>query len=166
MGSYNMKNVTEIFDQYRECARHVRNVYFSTIQSKDWDTVENFEAVAKSLFERMVICRFRIGFFQLEPCEYTRDFFRIVPKTAHGTPVAIAREKNRTGAWDHSINTLTPTDCEIAFIKYFDWDDHSVIDFRYYWGEILNSQKYPEIVGHALLIETQYDDVYCVDSVA
>jgi hypothetical protein len=161
-----MRKVTEVFDRYRECARHVRNTYFSTIQSKDWDTVENFEAVAQSLFERIVIYQFRIGFFQCEPREYTRDFFRIVPTVADGIPVMISREKDRTGAWDHPIKTLTPTDCEIAFIKYFDWDDHGTIDFRYYWGEVLSSQKYPEIVGHALLIETQYADSYCVDSVA
>ena len=74
----------------------------------------------------------------------------------------IARERKSTGYWDHPVTTLTPSDAEISFNGYFDWDQHALIDFRYYRGEILQSGKYPEIVGHELFIETQYADVFYI----
>ena len=74
----------------------------------------------------------------------------------------ISRERKNAGSWDHPITRLAPGDVEIAFTDYFDWDAHGVIDFRYYRGEILQSDKYPEIVGHELFIETQYADVFYI----
>ena len=42
-----MKDVTPIFETYRECARHLRNTYFSTRDNEDWDIIEDFEEVAE-----------------------------------------------------------------------------------------------------------------------
>lgn len=50
-------DVTHFFETYREFAGHLRNTYFSTRESKDWDTVEDFDAVAKVLFQRMVLSK-------------------------------------------------------------------------------------------------------------
>ena len=36
-----MHKVTNIFERYRECARHLRNTNFSTMESKLWDDIES-----------------------------------------------------------------------------------------------------------------------------
>ena len=158
-----MRKVTDIFERYRECARHLRNTYFSTIESKDWETIKDFEAVDDVLFERMV-------FSKLEDVRSPRlskarmsELLRLIPSSQHGVPVMISRDKGQTsGAWDNPIDRLTPEDAEIAFTGYFDWDSHALIDLRYYRGQILSSKKYPAIVGHALFIETQYAEVHYI----
>jgi hypothetical protein len=50
-----MEDVTSIFETYRECARHLRNTYFSTRDNEDWEVIEDFEEVARVLFERLVL---------------------------------------------------------------------------------------------------------------
>ena|SRR5437762_3010122 len=157
-----MRNVTSIFERYRECARHLRNTYFSAMESKDWEVIEDFDAVDRVLFERMVLYRLEDVWSARLSEPRMREFLRLVPSSAHGVPVMISRERESTGSWDHPITMLAPGDAEIAFTDYFDWDDHALIDFRYYRGEVLQSQKHPDIVGHALFIETQYADVFYI----
>ena len=158
-----MKDVTPIFETYRECARHLRNTYFSTRDTEDWDVIEDFEAVASVLFERLVL-----GLLGEEKCcggnlqthleNIVRDNkLKIIPVTDR-MPVMISRERN-SGYWDHPINCLKEGEAEISFKDYFDWDQCGLIDFRYYLGTIISSSKYPDIVGHEVLIETIYGKV-------
>lgn len=157
-----MRNVTSIFERYRECARHLRNTYFCTMDSKDWDVIEDFDAVTHVLFERLVLLRLEDAWSE-RLCEARmREFLRLIPRSAHGVPVMISRERPNRGSWDHPITRLAPGDAEIAFAAHFDWDEHALIDFRYYRGEILQSSKHPDIVGHELLIETQYADIFYI----
>jgi len=157
-----MRNVTEVFERYRECARHLRNTYFSTIQSKDWECIEDFDAVDEVLFERMVLQRLEDAWSPRLTKARMKEFLRLVPSSESGVPVMISCEKEQSGVWDHPLTRLAPGDAEIAFTSYFDWDQHALIDLRYYKGQILASQKHPAIVGHALFIETQYAEVHYI----
>jgi hypothetical protein len=84
----------------------------------------------------------------------------LVPNS-NGIPVMISRDKDVKGNryWDHPITRLETDDAVIAFLEYFDWDQFSLIDFRYYLGTIISSSKYPDIVGHQVLVETIYTKV-------
>jgi hypothetical protein len=144
-------DVTHFFETYRECARHLRNAYFSTRESKDWDTIEDFDAVAKVLFQRMVLAKLD----DVADNAVQENKFFIAPD-AKRIPVMISREKNGGGYWDHPVNYLSRDDARIAFRDYFDWNQHALIDFRYYRGLVLASTTYPDIVAHEVLIETIY----------
>ncbi len=157
-----MRNVTGLFERYRECARHLRNTYFSTVESKNWEVIEDFDDINAVLFERMVLFKLEDSWSDRLCKERMREFLRLVPSGVYGARVMISRERKNTGSWDHPITRLAPDDAEIAFTDYFDWDDHALIDFRYYRGEILQSNKHPEIVGHELFIETQHADVFYI----
>jgi hypothetical protein len=157
-----MRNVTNLFERYRECARHLRNTQFSTIDTQEWDVIEDFEAVNRILFERLVLYRLDDMWSGRLREERMQEFLRLVPITAHGVPVMISRERDRSGAWDHPIGRLAPAEAEVSFNSYFDWDQHALIDFRYYRGHILQSTKYPGIAGHEVLIETQHAHVFYV----
>jgi len=147
-------DVTDLFENYRECARHLRNTYFSTRTSKDWDTVEDFDAVAKTLFSRLVL--WRLGDDADHAVEENK--LLIIPD-ADRMPLMISREKHGGGYWDHPIKHLAPGEARIVFRDYFDWDQHALIDFRYYRGLVLSSAKHPDIAEHEVLIETIYGRV-------
>jgi hypothetical protein len=161
-----MKDVTQIFETYRECARHLRNTYFSTRDNEDWDLIEDFEEVARVLFERLVLVqlaeeRFCDGKFEPEIGRMIMGNTIMIVPGSTGMTVMISRDKSGGGNryWDHPITHLETDDVEIVFREYFDWDHFDLIDFRYYLGTIVTSSKYPEIIGHQVLVETIYAKV-------
>jgi hypothetical protein len=161
-----VKDVTQIFETYRECARHLRNTYFSTRDNEVWDIIEDFEKVARVLFERLVLVqlveeRFCDGKFEPEIGSMIKGITIMIAPSSTGMPVMISRDNSRGGNkyWDHPITQLETDDVEIVFREYFDWDQFGLIDFRYYLGTIVSSSKYPEIIGHQVLVETIYAKV-------
>ena len=148
-------DVTSLFETYRESARHLRNTYFSTRDSKDWQIIEDFDEVARVLFARLVLYRLRDGYDATLETAVENNHIMIVP-AAEQMPVMISRDKHGGGYWDHPLERLQRGDATIAFRDYFDWDQHSLIDFRYYHGVILHSSVHPEIAEHEVLIETIY----------
>jgi hypothetical protein len=74
-------------------------------------------------------------------------------------PLMVSREKKGGGYWDHPLTYLERGDAAIAFKSYFDWEQHALIDFRYYHGLILESRKHPDIAEHEVLIETIYGNI-------
>jgi hypothetical protein len=149
------KDVTNLFETYRESARHLRNTYFSTRDSKNWNTIEDFNEVAKVLFARLVLYRLADNYDRTIDRAVEDRRLLIVPD-AERMPLMISREKNGGGYWDHPIEVLQRGEAKIAFKAYFDWDQHGLIDFRYYHGVILGSVAHPEVVDHEVLIETIY----------
>ena len=145
--------VTNLFEEYREHARHLRNTAFDTRDTQDWDVIENFDAVNEILFERLVLYRLPEGHFEQAKNWKNSSYFLIEP-SGGGFPLMISRSKGHSGSWDHKVKMLMKDDAVIAFQEYFDWDSHGRIDFRYYYGIILSSKAHPELAGHHALIET------------
>jgi hypothetical protein len=146
-------DVTSIFEAYREAARHLRNTSFSTRGSKDWDTIEDFDAVDDVLFDRMVLGRILPDLPPIPRSAVELNRFLLEPSGA-GLSAMISRDRPASGYWDHVVDTLLPGEAVLAFREYFDWDQHGLIDFRYYRASILESSRYPDLKGHEALIET------------
>lgn len=127
------KDVTFLFETYRECARHLRNTYFSTRESQDWEVVEDFEEVARVLFARMVLYKLQESYDPALATAVEDNRILIVPES-NAMPLMISREKRGGGYWDHPVESLQKGEATIAFREYFDWDQHALIDFRYYRG--------------------------------
>ena len=132
-----MKDVTTIFETYRECARHLRNTYFSTRDNEDWNIIEDFEEVARVLFERLVLVqlaeeRFCDGKFEPKIGSMIKGNTIMIVPSSTGMPVMISRDRSGVGNnyWDHQITRLETDDAEIVFREYFDWDQFGLIDFR------------------------------------
>lgn len=151
--------ITNIFEDYREHARHLRNTAFDTRSTQDWGGVENFTAVDEVLFERLVLYRLPEAHYEQAKNWKDTSYFLIEP-SGGGFPLMISGSKGgSSGTWDHQVKMLLKGDAVIAFWKYFDWDQHGRIDFRYYYGVILSSKKYPELAGHHALIETNSAEI-------
>lgn len=146
-------DVTRIFDAYREAARHLRNTSFSTRDSGDWDTIEDFEIVNEVLFDRMVLRRIPPEVTPVPSEAIEMNKFLLEPSGV-GMSAMISRDRPAAGSWDHPIETLMPGDAVLAFREYFDWDQHGLIDFRFYRARILESSRHPDLEGHEALIET------------
>ncbi|SRR5260221_2714509 len=146
------RDVTALFQAYRECARHIRNTYFSTIATEDWDTAESFDQINEVLFRQMVLYRLEADYVQRLDTAITDNKILIAPSSLY-MPIMIARDK-KGGYWDHPVKELEPGFATIAFKSYFDWDEHDLIDYRYHKGILLESSRYPDIMSHEVLVET------------
>ena len=145
-------NINQLFQNYREHARHLRNTAFDTRIDRSWEVIEDFDAVAEVLFDRLVLVQLSEDYDRASRWKDT-SYFLIEP-SGGGFRVMISRDVGASGYWDHDIEMLMAGEAVIAFHDYFDWDQFSVIDFRYYYGVIIDSQKYPGLVGHHVLIDT------------
>lgn len=119
------KDVTTLFDTYRECARHIRNTYFSSIESQDRDIVEDFDEVDRVLFQRLVLYRVTEAYDPALDRAVEENHFLIIPN-GDRMPLMVARDKT-PGYWDHPVQYLERGDAQIAFREYWDWDEHAFV---------------------------------------
>jgi hypothetical protein len=157
-----MDDVSHLFGNYRECARHLWNVYFRPLAqpTQDWDVRDEFDTIARDIFSSLVLRPLGILDCELspscapEPLALSR--FSAVPAVEHGTPIMINRDLPRSGYWDHPISRVRANEVELHLLRFFDFDQLGYRDFRYYEVLIHASSAYPEIVGRPALIE--FDD--------
>lgn len=154
-----MDDVTHLFNNYRECVRHLWNTYFRPIAepTQDWDVRDEFDTIARSLFSSLVMRPLRVFDHELSPACSPEPSgllgFRIVPTIEHGTPIFINRDLPRSGYWDHPVSRVRPSEIELHLLRFFDFDEIGYRDFRYYEVAIHASSAYPDTVGRAALIE-------------
>jgi hypothetical protein len=154
-----MDDVTHLFSIYRECVRHLWNTYFRPVAevAQNWDVRDEFDAVARGIFSSLVLGSLGATDCELSP-ESSREpsvlpGFRVVPNVEHGTPILINRDLPRSGCWDHPVTQVCPNDVELRLLRFFDFDQFSYRDYRYFEVSIHASRTYPDIVGRAALIE-------------
>lgn len=100
-------DATKIFESYREASRHLRNTFFSTRDSCDWAVIEDFDAVDKVLFDRLVLWRILPDGGTIAEDAIPMNKFLIEPSGA-AMSAMISRDAPASGYWDHPINTILP----------------------------------------------------------
>lgn len=160
-----MKDITNILDRYRLCARAIWNIAFWPDDDlRNWDSVDQFDEIQRSLFSRMVleklgrewpfgdIFRVPIPFLQIEP-------------SSKSMPIMVQnpRPDKPIGYWDHPLNRISPGQAEMHFIGYFDWNRLDCVDFRYYRVTIAKFDTKSELIGREALIERPHAVVRLAD---
>ena len=153
-----MENITDIFQNYRECARHIRNTYYVPNDFGDENFSEDFDELSIVLFKHLVLGEFGINRDSINWLAEPATMFQVVP-SGEACPIMINRQE-QSDYWDHPVTEIKKDDLEMVFIDYFDWDDMDLVDFRYYWVRITASTTYPDLVGYDALISTIYAEVY------
>jgi hypothetical protein len=165
-----MEDVTSHFTAYRECARHLWNIYFRPIAQTrgslddTWDVRDQFDEIARALFSSLVLQPLNVSGAELALAASSEPLplhgFRIVPGTEHGVPIFINRDLPRSGYWDYLLSVVRPTDVDLRLLRFFDFDQIGYRDFKYYEVLIAASETHPEVVGRAALIECEYATVF------
>lgn len=157
-----MKDLTQKFTLYRECARNLWNRYFlNQMPLEDpWDFRDHFEDICVLLFTSFVLhpigrCKEKKTpsyMAHLEPLA----FLQVIPSLDSGVPVQINREKEGSHAyWDYPLKTIRPPDATLLFIDYFDFDVLGSREFEYCLVRIVESKAFPEIIGRDALINSK-----------
>ena len=150
----NMNEFHKAVAQYRECSRHVRNVYFQVSDGTaiDWNRIEGWREVDELLFNWLVLYP-----HQLQPAEINQPHPHIYLKLrGQRSSLLINRDKNTThGYWDHPTEMVYAGDCDYRFSSFFDFDVMSQVDFKYVMVELFNA-KDEDLNARFALIEWQH----------
>lgn len=63
------------------------------------------------------------------------------------------RGGDRNRYWDDPVNRIAPSEANLRFVDYFDWDRMNYSDLRYYQVQIEAFPSKPHLVGRDALIE-------------
>lgn len=140
-----MRDVTELFNAYCECARNVWNVYLSR-RSDIGTSLDAFGEIRDVLFDALVTD---------ELCEEGKDrsslALRVVPERAL---ILINRSTSSSGYWDQEKDMVVgPRDITLAFLDYFDFSQIPIQDFRFYRCKVLSFPNHPDYEGREALLE-------------
>jgi hypothetical protein len=149
-----MKEVTELVQLYRECARSLWNRCLRP--GADFNSVDAFGQICGALFEEVVLKPLdKRGYRKTQPSE-AFPFIHVVP-IADTIPIMINRPTNDGNKyWDEKIAVIPRRGSTLLLVDHFDWDQLGFIDFQYYRVRIGAFLAHPDLVGREALVEVQH----------
>jgi hypothetical protein len=161
-----MRDITSIMNMYRECVRNLWNAYFLNLISSEnkWDFNDQFEEISSEIFSVFISSCTSCTDIQKSP-SFKREKkpimdICIVPKSEHGVPISINRESPASGYWDYPKDLIKPSEVELRFIDFFDFDTLGYRDLEYYIVRIIACNSDKEIIGRDALILVKYVNVF------
>ena len=156
-----MKDVTSLFDDYRECVRHLWNTYFRERagDGPDWQVRFHFDEIAGKVFAALVLYPLVV----FDGCELPGSetkplaFLHVVPASSGGAQIWVPRTTSHNLQEEHIV--IRPRELDLRFISFFDFDSLGHRDFQYYQLRVLASQVHPDLVGRDAFLERQYAKV-------
>lgn len=150
-----MGDVTRVFQNYRISARSIWNLFFwPDPDLANWDTRDLFENIKERLFEALILAKLSLDKGEAR--------FAVVPRARDGVPAHIqqTRDDDRNRYWDHPVTVLKPSEVELEFLDYFDWDLIGCLDFKYVRTRIKASQTHSDLVGREALLDAEHVDIF------
>lgn len=141
--------IDALMRRFRLASRDLFNHHFhrSTCEGDPLDSSERFGEVEQSLFRAMVT--WPAGLTEVEYGELQPEI-RVTSCTGHGAPCLVSR-KDCVWEEDHF-----PEQAQLAFERFFDWEELSLRDNLYVRGEVVEWPGRAERAGLPVLVESQY----------
>jgi hypothetical protein len=155
-----MKDVSSVFDHFRESARGIWNgAFWPDPDFRNRDSAEAFDEIQRILFSKLVLAKLSLDWPMIEIFRVAIPFFLLVP-TFSATSIMIQRSESERGYWDHPVRGIKSGEARLQFVAYFDWNSMDYLDLRYYRVKIASFSTHPDLVGREALLERQNFSVY------
>jgi hypothetical protein len=159
-----MKDISSAFDHYRVSARAIWNTAFwPDAHFRNWDSVEQFDEIQRLLFRALVLGKAGREWPLENLFENAIPFFQVVPSCDAPIMIQNPRSEKDRGYWDHPVNRVKPTEADLLFIAYFDWNRMDYADLRYYRVKITSFNAHSEVVGREALIDREHAAVHIIN---
>lgn len=146
-----MRDVTELMNAYRECARNLWNVYYSR-RADVGASLDDFSQLQSLLFESLIARE--ISYESNSGEEVLPLVLKIIPRAR--TPILIERLSGpgEAGYWDQEKDMVVgPDNITLLFLDYFDFSQAPIKEFRFFRCKILRFSTRPEYEGRSALID-------------
>lgn len=147
-----MHEITDLLETYRECARHLWNVYFRENNAPEREHL--YEEIRKRLFGALVLVHID------DPAGGANPTLKVVPIAA--VPILIRRpSEDGNWYWDQEQDLQVEAgEIQLLFSDYYDYWQYASRDFRFYLCKILSFPKHSEYEGRDALIEVGHAKVF------
>lgn len=150
-----MSNVDAAINAFRLASRELFNGYFlvkdEPYDNGGWSLLERFGNVEDVLFEQLVgpNCRSDLG-----PYGQPQPTVLVSLRTGDFAPIMVNRTVD-SGYWDYPVCEV-PREAVLRFVRFFDWDQLAIRDYRYVEVVIDSWPQQPDLGGKRALVESQY----------
>lgn len=156
-----LRDITELMNVYRECARYLWTGYFSR-RPNVGASLDAFERIRRILFESLVedelICDMRA-----QSDEVPSPVLRVVPWSKSQILIEQIDAPGEASRWGQGGDILVgPDDITLEFLDYFDFYQVEYMDCHYYRCKIRQFSRHAEHEGKDALIEVMMARVYQV----
>jgi hypothetical protein len=146
-----LRDVTDLFHKYRECARGIWNNFLR--ENADFQSDDAFSVIREQLFHEIVLRAVDKREYRQTNPDDPFPFLHLVPVT-DTVPIMINRpSQDGNQYWDEPINRVPQQGTTLLFIDYFDWDRSDFMDFQYYRVRVSSFDKYPHLAGRDALLD-------------
>lgn len=148
-------DVTDACDQYRECARHLWQIYFRRPENRAF----SFDEIDRELFATMVLSQ--VGRVADSPIPGVTPipYLRVVPDTDNypsEETFAVSRLPQTPGTThpdDMQVIQLSSNTAELWFKGYWDYDTTQYRTWKYIQARVARAPDQPEIVGEDIVTD-------------
>lgn len=149
---------TELFLRYREVARLVWNLgLWPNVKLREFDSIDVYREAMARLFEAMVVLALGYqGRIEHDDSPGEIANFRV---SANQSNVRLQVDKNRPGdsshVWGDPIVFINsqPEAYQLKFLRFFDWNELGLRDFRFLEVIIQRLNDRTDLVGRQALVE-------------
>jgi len=147
-----MRDITELMNTYRECARNLWNVYFSRREDIG-GSLDAFEQIRQLLFDSLVVSELPYE-GEAEGDDTPPPSLKVVPRARSLILIRRLSGPGEAGYWDQEKDMVVgPEDITLAFADYFDFSQVPVKEFHYYLCKVLSFPSHVEYEGREALVE-------------
>ena len=152
-----MKEVTELFEKYREATRSLWNQFIFPLDDLESGEADSnavlYKKIEKTLLEIMVLNQIDpAGKYKEKESSYypqLRGQLVFGPKGGFGLWAI-----SNMNLWEWKEILLKPgTNLDLRYMRFFDWSMDHLRDNRFYQFRVLSCNSNPEIVGADFLVE-------------
>jgi hypothetical protein len=158
-----MQDVTPLFNNYRECARVLRNTYFRAEPhtGEALELAARFKEIDEILFRALVLWNLKRQAFHRTAGEPV-PFLRVAPSTT-GVPLRVPRPGSDGQLVWEDFGRLTDLEADFRFIEYYDLQETGYVDYRYFRVKIVAFPDHPELEGADALLDTHHAKVFFLE---
>jgi hypothetical protein len=154
-----MRNITELMNTYRECARNLWNVYFSRKENIG-GSLDAFGQIRELLFDALVISELSYE-GDAKGDDIPPPVLRIVPRERALILIERTSGPGEATYWDQEKDMVVgPDDIALAFLNYFDFGEIPIMDFHFYRCRILGFPSRSDYVGREALVRALDGQVF------
>jgi hypothetical protein len=147
-----MRDITELMNTYRECARHLWNIYFSR-QQNIGGALDAFEEIRQLLFSSLVVSDLSYE-GEIEKDDIPPPNLKVVPRARSLILIKRLSKPGEASYWDQEKDMVVgPDDITLTFVDYFDFSQAPIKDFRYCLCKVLTFPRHAVYEGREALLE-------------
>jgi hypothetical protein len=147
-----MIDATDIFMAYRECVRHLWNVYYRIPDEGESD----FPFIERQLLHDLFFSRVRNTEFKAGLDGYYAEVVVTFEVPPNGRSILVLNRDISPGVNTWESETIKTQSLDLRYIGMFDfWDPpDGVRDFRFVRARVIGARELPEIAGTDVLIDS------------